>query len=508
MMYITIDANRTKAAVDRKIFGHFTEHAFRNIYGGMYEPESSTADEHGFRKDVLDALKKVRTPLLRYPGGNFVSNYHWEDGIGPKSERKRVFEYAWLTEESNQFGTADFIELCRKVGAEPLICVNMGTGTVEEAMHWVEYCNGTGNTYYANLRRSHGYEEPFGVKYWGLGNEMYGLWQMNHKSARQYAEAALEFAKAMKWVDPGISLIACGYEQSSDWNYTVAKEIGSLIDYISAHHYSVGWGPFERDDYMGNLYIPEYMNLLTDLTLSAVNTGLNNVTDHIQVAWDEWNLFGWAVDGVNEDSSYTMQNALVTALILNFFIKNCDRIGMANYSTFVNINGAVSTHGDQLVRRPQFYVFDLLSNNTGERAVETYAEGEMLDVRVSQSEKLNRPKLGIDLTHPEEEKEERWVKVPAVDCAATVSADGTMYLSLVNKHPEEDITVDIEVNGWGDIEAVKCSRIYHEDLAASNTLEHPEEVNIQEAARPEISGTCLKMTLKKHSVNLVQLKKK
>ena len=236
MTHITVHSNRIKSTVDRKIFGHFTEHAFRNIYGGMYDPQSSIADENGFRKDVLDALRQVRVPLLRYPGGNFVSNYHWEDGIGPKSERRRVFEYAWLTEESNQFGTADFIELCRKVGAEPLICVNMGSGTVEEAMHWVEYCNGTGNTYYANLRRSHGYEEPFGVKYWGLGNEMYGMWQMKHQSAQAYAEAALEYAKGMKWVDPGISLIACGYEQSADWNYTVAKEIGSLIDYISAHH--------------------------------------------------------------------------------------------------------------------------------------------------------------------------------------------------------------------------------------------------------------------------------
>ncbi|SCI58887.1 Alpha-N-arabinofuranosidase [uncultured Ruminococcus sp.] len=508
MTHITVHSNRIKSTVDRKIFGHFTEHAFRNIYGGMYDPQSSIADENGFRKDVLDALRQVRVPLLRYPGGNFVSNYHWEDGIGPKSERRRVFEYAWLTEESNQFGTADFIELCRKVGAEPLICVNMGSGTVEEAMHWVEYCNGTGNTYYANLRRSHGYEEPFGVKYWGLGNEMYGMWQMKHQSAQAYAEAALEYAKGMKWVDPGISLIACGYEQSADWNYTVAKEIGSLIDYISAHHYSVGWGPFQKDDYLGCLYIPEYMNRLTNLTLSAVNAGLNDVTDHIKVAWDEWNLFGWIFNGVDDDASYTMQDVITTALVLNFFIQNSDKIGMANYSTFVNINGAVSTHDDQMVKRAQFYVFDLIGNHTGSQAVEVYEEGEAMDIKVSQGKKIGRPDLGIDLTKTDDTVEEKWVKVNAVDCAATIDESGMLYLSLINKLPDRDADVVIDLDGWKEFEVACSAEIYHDDLSACNTLEHPDTVSIREGAQPMVSGNRLEVTLKKHSVNLIQLQKK
>ena len=187
MTNIYVNLNVPRGEVDPKIFGHFCEHAFGNIYGGYYDPGNPNADADGFRLDVIEALKEVAPTIMRYPGGNFVSNYHWEDGIGPKENRKKVFEYAWLTEESNQFGTADFIEICRRVGAEPLICVNMGTGTIEEAMHWIEYCNGTGDTYYANLRRSHGYEEPFGVKYWGLGNESYGPWQMNNYTAEEYA---------------------------------------------------------------------------------------------------------------------------------------------------------------------------------------------------------------------------------------------------------------------------------------------------------------------------------
>lgn len=318
---IRVQLDRIKGEIDPKIFGHFTEHAFGNIYGGIYDPGNPLSDETGLRKDVLALLKQVNVPLLHYPGGNFVSNYHWEDGIGPKENRRRMFEYAWLTEDSNQFGTADFIRECRAVGAEPYICVNMGSGTAEEAMHWVEYCNGTGSTYYANLRRSHGYEEPFNVKYWGLGNEMYGDWQMEKLNAQDYAKKALEFAKAMKWVDPSIHLVICGLQDDCDWNMEAVKKLFGLADYISAHHYAVGWGPFERDNYLQNLYIPQYMKKLNEMVKASIIVALNDTNDRIKVAWDEWNLFGWLVDGVNDDTSYDLHDAVITALILNIFMK-------------------------------------------------------------------------------------------------------------------------------------------------------------------------------------------
>lgn len=502
MAKIQVLTDQVKSSIDPLIFGHFTEHAFKNIYDGMYEPGSPLSDEDGFRVDVLEALRKVKTPLLRYPGGNFVSNYHWEDGIGPKSERKRVFEYAWLTEESNQFGTVDFIKLCRKIGAEPLICVNMGTGTVEEAMHWVEYCNGTGDTYYANLRRSHGYEEPFGVKYWGLGNEMYGLWQMNHKEAEAYADYALEFAKALKWVDPSIKLIACGYEQTSDWGYTVMKKIGTLVDYVSAHHYAVGWGPFERDNYRNSLYIPEYMQKLTDLTMAAVYSGMNDTSD-VKVAWDEWNLFGWLVDRVNEDSSYTLHNTIITALILNMFIRNSDKIGMANYSTFVNINGAVSTHENGIVKRAQYYAFELLANHTGSVAYPVYVDCEEFRIPVSESAKIGRPDPGIDLNNMNKAADTKLVDIPKIDCAASGDEDGRIYLSIVNKDPDEDIDVTIALSGLAGYKVVKSYIIYHECITAANTIEAPDTVVTQENEIPAVDQTGIQMKLKKHSVNLL-----
>lgn len=178
MARIKLDPDRRIGELDRRVFGGFVEHLGRCIYGGVFDEGSSLSDERGYRRDVLAAAKDLRIPILRWPGGNFVSGYHWTDGIGARDERPRKMDLAWSTEESNRFGTDEFIEYCRMLGAEPYICVNMGTGTMDEAQAWVEYCNGTGDTYWANLRRENGHEEPYNVRYWGLGNEMYGEWQI------------------------------------------------------------------------------------------------------------------------------------------------------------------------------------------------------------------------------------------------------------------------------------------------------------------------------------------
>ena len=503
MARIEVRVDRRKAEVDPKIFGHFSEHAFRNIYGGMYDPDSPLSDEDGFRTDVLDAMRKANVTLLRYPGGNFVSNYHWEDGVGPKKDRKRVFDYAWKTEESNQFGTAEFIKLCRKVGAEPLICLNMGTGTIQEAMGWVEYCNGTGNTYYANLRRSHGYEEPFRVKYWGLGNEPYGMWQMNHKSAEDYAKDALEYAKAVKWVDPSVSLIACGYEQEADWNYILMKTAGQLVDYISAHHYSVGWGLFQYD-YLDNLYIPEYMERLTDLTKAAADTGMNDITD-VKVAWDEWNLFGWEVDGVNEDCTYTLHDAVITALIINMFIRNSSKIGLANYSTFVNINGAVSTKPEGIVKRSQYAVFELLANQTGRYLLESeITECGRIEVSREHLPALGRQIPGIELT-PAKVQDKGKLLVPEIDCAVTGSDSGEIFVSLINKHPDRDIDIQIRLTGAEGYDIEDARTIWNEDLNASNTEDNPDLISISELDGVRKTAEGLELRVKKHSVNLIRL---
>jgi alpha-N-arabinofuranosidase len=250
MARITVDLDRQLGRVDRRSFSGFIEHLGRCIYGGIFDEGSPLADERGFRTDVLDALRPFQMPVLRWPGGNFVSGYHWLDGVGPRDERPRKSELAWLAEESNRFGTDEFIEYCRVLDTEPYICVNMGTGTIDEAQAWVEYCNGTGNTHRANLRRKNGHEEPYNVRYWGLGNELYGGWQLGAATADDYVKKAREFAKVMKLTDPSIELISCGKDGWSDWDRVVIDGLAPIVDYHSIHIYT------GSSDYYSNVFAP------------------------------------------------------------------------------------------------------------------------------------------------------------------------------------------------------------------------------------------------------------
>lgn len=282
------------------------------------------------------------------------------------------------------------------------------------------------------------------------------------------------------------------------------KKVGQLVDYISAHHYSVGWGPFQKDDYMGSLYIPNYMERLTNLTLTTVTAGMNDTEHHIKVAWDEWNLFGWVFDGVDDDNTYTLHDALITALILNMFINNSDKIGMANYSTFVNINGAISTYENEIVKRPQYYVFDLLGKHMGNVVLDTSVSGEKLTVNISQSEKIGQKELGINLSRPREKVYPKAV-IQTVDCVATQSDDGKVFLSLINKHPTKDVQVLIDVNGMDRIKIIGHYTIYHDDVFMSNTRENPNRVVIQEEKLPISENQAISLVLKKHSISLIEL---
>lgn len=499
---LTVYADRVRNRINRNLFGHFMEHAFGNIYGGIYDPGNPLSDEDGFRMDVLQALRDVKIPVLRYPGGNFVSNYHWEDGIGPKAERKRMFEYSWLAEESNQFGTIEFIELCRKIHAEPYICTNMGTGSAEEAMHWVEFCNGSGDTYYANLRRKLGYEKPFHVKYWGLGNEMFGGWQMGFLPAEQYARKAVEFGKAMKWVDPDIELIACGYELDSEWNCTVIRYLKSLVNYISAHHYSTDWGIFDTKDYQQCMYIPEYIDKLTDVMYSDIIAGANDALTGIKIAWDEWNVNGWEFEGVQEDGVYGLKDAILTGAILHTFIRRSNIVEMANYSTFVNISGAVSVHQEGIVKRAQYSAFELLTSDLGDGYLDSHTECESYEMEEMIDDTARKPEPRFNLSG---KKGRRLVKTPYIDCIATYDEkEEEMILSLINKHPEKDCSLAVEILGgnvdWGN---AVCHTVYHDNLYAANTLEKPYNIRITtEKLIPEDG----KVFLRKHSLNTIRLK--
>src|SRR5207253_126738 len=277
MTRISIDLRRRLGTVDRRIFGQFIEHIGRCIYGGVYDEGSPLADARGFRRDVLDAARPLRIPILRWPGGNFVSGYHWLDGVGPRDRRPRRSELAWYAEESNRFGTDEFIEYCRVLGAEPFICVNMGSGTMDEAQAWVEYCNGTGNTSWANLRRQHGHAEPYRVRYWGLGNEMYGGWQIGNMNAHDYVKKARAFAMVMKRTDPSIQLIGCGQNGWSEWAEITLSGATYLIGFIR-HCRTVRIANFAQ---LVNAIAPIFTNP-SGLFLQAIYHPLRLYAEHAQ----------------------------------------------------------------------------------------------------------------------------------------------------------------------------------------------------------------------------------
>lgn len=437
---IKIDLDRTIGTVDKNIYGNFVEHLGRCVYGGIYEEGSGLSDENGYRKDVMAAVKELKPTIVRYPGGNFVSNYNWLDGVGPKEERIPRLELAWATLESNRFGTNEFIEYAKRIGAEPYITVNMGTGTIEEARRWVEYCNVKEGPYYAELRKKHGYSNPYNVTYWALGNEMDGPWQMGHLSADDYCKKAREAAKLMIRTSPGIKLIAAGssnYRVGADpdyWNHTILNELKNVIDYIALHIY------------VGNLDSNYYNFVSTPLVLEqrtkVVKGMIDNVMqtanrpgkDSIRIAWDEYNVWyrarsGEAARGKRAlEEKYNLEDALVVAGFLNAFIRNADVVKMANMAQLVNVIAPIFTDEKSMFKQTIFYPLQLFASN---------AYGTALNVFVD-CKTYNTSKFYFN----NGEHTTQINNVPYLDVSATYN-DGEVILCVVNRNKEETITTDI-----------------------------------------------------------------
>ncbi|NMC40426.1 MAG: alpha-N-arabinofuranosidase, partial [Bacteroidales bacterium] len=333
---IKIDIDRKIGEIDKNIYGNFVEHLGRCVYSGIYEPGSPLSDADGFRKDVMDAVRGLNIPLIRYPGGNFVSNYHWLDGVGPKSQRVPRMELAWARLETNEFGTDEFIKFCRAINTEPYLSVNMGTGTISEAQQWVEYCNVKDGPFFAELRKKNGFPEPHNVKYWSLGNEMDGYWQMGALSAEDYVKKAREAAKLMRLTSPEIKIIGAGssnYRPTADpdhWNRVIVSELGDVIDYIALHIYVGNTG----NNYYNFLSTPLVMEQRTQVVKGMITEVMNKAnrqsTKPIYIAWDEYNVWyrartSEAMKGTRAlEEKYNLEDALVIGCFLNVFIRNAD----------------------------------------------------------------------------------------------------------------------------------------------------------------------------------------
>ncbi len=481
MAIVSVDVRRQIDTINPNIYGNFIEHLGRCIYGGIYDEGSPLADERGFRRDVLEAIKSLKVPNVRWPGGNFVSGYHWMDGIGPKEKRPRKMELAWHTVESNRFGTDEFIEFCREVRTEPFICVNMGNGTMDEAQNWVEYCNGTQDTYYANLRRQNGYDAPYNVKYWGLGNEVSGHWQIGHKEPEEYAALALEFAKVIKWADKSIQLIACGSCQQNaydmTWNRIVVEKLTDIADYLSIHMY-VDNRADKYYEYMGTSeHIEKYIRAVRGIIDGAVYHTRGG--EKLEIAFDEWNATYSFDHNHPLHERYTLEDALVVGMFLNAFLRHADVIKLANMAQLVNIIPPIFTSPDGLFLQAIFYPLQLHTCENGTIALDAYSDSDCFET-------------------------ERYGKVPYLDVSASYHPDlGRMSINLINRHRTDALPVEIE-NQHGVLkESGLVFEISGEDPKVINDF---GKENVKFTKREiVVSSNPFTVTLPPHSISMVQV---
>ena len=497
-MRIIFSPRQVIGQADRMLYGHFLEHFHRQVYGGVYDPSSPFADEDGFRSDVIEALKAIRTPIIRWPGGCYVSAYDWKCGVG--SPRVPTFDKAWRVEESNAFGTDEFVRLCRKIGCEPYICTNAGTGTAEEMSDWLEYCNLKCEGEFARMRIAHGYPLPHRVKYWSIGNENYGWWEIGAKSPEEWGRLVLESAKMMKHVDPTAQLSAAALADI-DWNVKLLKHCGQYLDWISIHRY---WNLMPNKNDFANYEQTMAYTADLDSDIRKVRGLLMafGLEKQIRIAFDEWNLRGWHHPGVHtirqavakedylhprdlndRNQDYTMADAVFTACFLNTLNRNCDIVGMANFAPIVNTRGCIFTHREGLVLRGTYHVFDLYVNYLGE---------EVLDAKAQDAETISV--VG---------KDGAAVEVPVLDVLCTRRRqDDLLAIAAVNKHPCEARRLEITPTGT----SMECRviSVNGEDVDAFNDI---NQTGISLVEGNWISCDApLSVSLAPHSINVIQIR--
>jgi alpha-L-arabinofuranosidase len=493
MNRIGIDLLRRLGTVDPRIFGQFIEHIGRCIYGGVYEEGSPLSDARGFRRDVLDAARPLRFPHLRWPGGNFVSGYHWRDGVGPKDKRPRRSELAWYAEESNRFGTDEFIEYCRVLGTEPFICVNMGSGTQDEAQAWVEYCNGTGNTSWANLRRQHGHPEPYKVRYWGLGNEMYGSWQIGNLNAHDYVKKARGFAMVMKRTDPSIELIGCGQNGWSEWDEIVLSGLAEFVDYHSIHLYT------GSPDHYSTVFQSHQAERAVRICAALIERVryAQRIAHPIHIAFDEWNVW-WRtrshedrVGGVEE--RYNLSDALAIATYLNGFIRHCRVVRMANFAQLVNAIAPIFTNPHGLFLQTIYHPLRLYAEHTLAIGLDVHVAGDTFDLSPARERDGRVHNVG-DLG-----------PFTLLDAAATCDDDGRrVSVMVVNRARDRDLSATLDFGDATLAPDVALWEVNGPDVTSTNSFEAPRTVDVQER-RITAAGSVLTHSFPAHSVTILRL---
>jgi alpha-L-arabinofuranosidase len=487
MTRIAVDPGRLIGRLDRRVFGGFVEHLGRCIYGGIFDEGSALADARGFRRDVLGLLRELRLGVLRWPGGNFASNYHWADGIGPKDARPRRPNLAWGGEESNRFGTDEFLSYCAELGAEPYICLNMGTGTLPEALAWIEYCNGVGQTEWARRRRENGRQEPYRVRYWGLGNEMYGNWQVGALSAEEYVRTATRWARAINRLDPEAVLVSCGMNGWDDWDRTVIDGLAPLVGLHSVHIYT------GSDDYWTNVLQPHQAEraIWCARALLARAAHVQKVTRPPRIAYDEWNVWFRTQDGALEER-YTFPDALAVATYLNIFVRNCDWVAMANLAQLVNAIAPVITTPGTAITQPIYYPLLLHAQAALDAAADVHVDGPAISP-LGPAHRSRWPHRVADLG-----------PFHMVDAAATVSPGRRrLALTLVNRNPDQPETTEIVLRDHAFDGAAKIQALTADPGRNGRPLPDVEAVHLSEGSQTP-RGQALTLTLPAQSFTVVE----
>jgi alpha-L-arabinofuranosidase len=494
MANINIDLDRKIGSVDRRIFGNFIEHLGRCIYGGVFDEGSPLSDDRGFRRDVLEAVRPLRIPILRWPGGNFVSGYRWQDGVGARADRPRRVDLAWYAEESNRFGTDEFIQYCRALDTEPYVCVNMGSGTMDEAQAWVEYANSARNTHWANLRRKHGHAEPYRVKYWGLGNEMYGGWQIGALEAMDYVKKARSFGMVMKRMDPGIALVGCGQDGWSQWDEVVLEGLASMVDFHSIHLYT------GHSDYYVNVFQPhqaERAIRICERTIERVRY-TQHIPHPVYIAFDEWNVWyrtrGDADQVAEIEERYNLADAVAVATYLNVFIRYCRIVRIANFAQLVNAIAPIFTNSQGLFLQTIYHPLRLYAEHTQAIALDVHVDCEVYDLPAAHEEGgVGRRHQIADLG-----------PFKLLDAAATCDAAGRQVtLAVINRDKDRGHKATIRFAGGSAPSSVNVAEVNGAGPDAMNSFEHPDAVGVREL-RLNVGGSRYAYVFPAHSITLLR----
>lgn len=492
-----VDSRRTIAPLDRNLFGSFLEHLGRAIYEGIYDPGSKLSDSSGFRKDVLNEIKQLGVPIIRYPGGNFVSGYNWLDGVGPKQDRPRVLDKAWNAINSNQFGTNEFLAWCRAAGTEPLMGLNLGTGTPEEAAALVEYCNVEKGTRWSDLRRKHGIAEPYNVQRWCLGNEMDGPWQIGHMTAAEYGMKAADAARQMRYVDSSLKLVACGSSGPGmptylEWDREVLERCYEYVDALSLHRY------FDNAQSTGG---DSAKFLAQNLTMERQIAEVEAVCDLVRgrlrspkklwLSFDEWNVWyrartGDAVSGHEQEvphlleEVYNLEDALLVGGLINSLLRHADRVKLACLAQLVNVIAPIVTNANGLLRQTTYYPY---------RWALQLARGTVLNPLL-ESPTYEVSGMGA---------------VPYLDVAATAAADsGQVCLFILNRDLSKAHELEVIWQDRPPDRVLASFVLTGNDLKAFNSFEAPQRVVPQAFEKPQTSGGRTRLEVPARSYTVIQ----